>query len=337
MTLPVSAQPERLVRPYRPRARIAVAALTACATLLIGIDGAAAGPSGLPWRSGAACDHAEFARWRGRPLDVYLLFTPHRTWKGMLKHYRGSSYNQAGKSKGLASISMPMLPWESKGDFRQCAAGKFDGRFREFGQAIVAKGLGDAYIRLGWEAGNGSHPWHIGKQIDDYKQCWRRQARVLKSVSRRFKLEWTNARRGEQKWNILRAYPGDDVVDVIGTHNYDRYPNYPNEKAWDKYYNRKTQYGQPWGMGAWLKFARSRGKKLAISEWAVADGYGKSGSKDNAFYIKKMHELFRRNAKHIEYETYFNCTGGIGNGVYKIYPARFNPKAASAYRARWGR
>lgn len=325
--------PQAIGRTLRSRIWATTAAVTAGAMAVGG--SASAGPSGLPWQSGAGCSWTEFEEWRGRKMDVYLMFTPHQTWASMLKHYQGGTLNKLKSSAGTPTISMPMLPWESKGRFSDCAAGKFDSKFREFGQALVAKGQGDAYIRLGWEAGNGSHPWFVGSQLENYKKCWRREAQVLKSVSSRFKMEWANARRGEQKFDITKVYPGDDVVDVIGTHNYDRYPNYSNQGEWDENYNKKTPYGQPWGMGAWLSYAKSRGKKLAVSEWAVSDGYSNSGSVDNPFYIEKMNEFFRRNAGSIAYETYFNCTGGKGDGVYKIHPSSNNPRAAAKYKELW--
>jgi hypothetical protein len=298
---------------------------------------AQAGPSGLAWQSGAACSFTEFEAWRGRPLDVYLVFAPNTTWAEFVQFYRGGWLNRYGPMPGKVSMSMPLISRQSAGPnkFSECHNGKFDKHFRDAARAIVGKGLGDSYIRLGWEAGNGSWPWYIGSKIDAYKKCWRRIATVLKSVSPKFKLEWVNARRGEQPFDIRRAYPGDDVVDVIGAHNYDRYPNYPNQTAWDEAFYSVTEYGQPRGMGAWLNWAKSRGKKFSVSEWAISKGFGQSGSTDNAFYISKMNEFFRKNAAHIEYESYFNC--GEDLKYYQIHPTNKNPKAAWRYKQLFGK
>ena len=57
-------------------------------------------------------------------------------------------------------------------------------------------------------------------------------------------------------------YPGDDVVDLIGVHYYDTGPLKNTQAIWDKYYNITYNNG-PWGLGAWLKFARDHKKKIA--------------------------------------------------------------------------
>ena len=50
-----------------------------------------------------------------------------------------------------------------------------------------------------------------------------------------------------------RAYPGDDVVDIVGIHYYDN-PNYPRQSTqaeWDRQ-STMTYAGGPMGIATWV-------------------------------------------------------------------------------------
>jgi hypothetical protein len=66
--------------------------------------------------------------------------------------------------------------------------------------------------------------------------------------------------------SVADAYPGDDMVDIVGVDFYDMYPAYPDRAAWDAGF-RSTQNGGPRGLGTWLEFAKAHGKRLSVPEW----------------------------------------------------------------------
>ena len=113
----------------------------------------------------------------------------------------------------------------------------------------------------------------------------------------------------EAEWCPVRdpvLYPGGNWVDFIGHDRYDRYPTFKIQADWDKrYMEMDAKYGSPVGIGAWLAYAKSEGKKLSIAEWATANP-SEGGSGDNPFFIEKMLKFFKANAADIGYECYFN-------------------------------
>ena len=289
------------------------------------------GNSGLPWRSGASCA-AGFANWRGRPLDVATNWAPFTSWGAFENFFQRS----AGYANGLgatASIGLPMLTNESRGRFTDCAAGKFDSHYRGAATRLVAAGAGDAIIRVGWEANASWSPWSIGNQSAAYKACFARISGIFRGVSSGFKIEWPMIKKG-RVLPVTQAYPGDGVVDYVGISYYDRYPVNASQSVWNGQLN-VTQEGGPSGIGAWLHFAQSHGKKLSVPEWGVDDGYQQSDSGrgfDNPVYIQNMISFFRANAGSLAYESYFNCAKG-NPGSYVIYPSKYNPRASAAYLA----
>lgn len=296
--------------------------------------------SGLGWRSGATYADAAFSDWRGRPVDVVHSFIPHRTWDEMKKQLQGRLARYVDNAPQI-SVSLVLFPDSEVGvpadrprKHAACARGEFDSHFRRFGELLVQGGAGDAVVRIGHEpnAGSDNHPWSIdtAAEVDNYKACFRSEALALKSTAPRARIEWTSAKRGQWDFSVLDAYPGGDVVDIVGINSYDRGPQYVDQRTWDQIY-MKTRHGGPVGYGAWVQAARRLGKKLAVSEWGVWDWDGNGPvDGDNPFYIQKMYEFFKANAADIEYETYYNYTS-----KHQLYPNSPFPRSSNKYRQLW--
>ena len=194
-------------------------------------------------------------------------------------------------------------------------------------------------VRLGWEAniGSGVHPWGVdtADQVPAYVQCWRHAALALKTGGPRLNLEWTNAKKTQNKaLSVLAMYPGNDVVDLIGVHYYDTGPLKNTQTIWDKYYSM-TFNGGPWGLGTWLKFAQDHGKKLGVGEWGIKQLSGQtSAMADDPVYMDNMYKFFHNNADAIAYETYFN--GDTTSGGHKLCPSTVYPNAVAVYQNDWG-
>src|SRR4051794_2476325 len=177
--------------------------------------------SGLPWRSGATGDAFPcLAQLRGRALDAVTTFVPpNQGFAGMVSFTAGGYWRGQAKKAPLAVVSLPLLTTDTQGQFAQCAAGAFDGSFRQIGASLKAAGAQAVVVRLGWEAniGSDSHPWGVDgpDQVGDYVQCWRHAALALKAGGPGLNLEWTSAKKtANTALHVLDLYPGDDAVDL---------------------------------------------------------------------------------------------------------------------------
>jgi hypothetical protein len=295
--------------------------------------------SGLPWASGSNSGMDGLESLRGRRLDVRTMFFGYTSW-GTLA---GSSaaIGQTMARGGRLAIALGMLPRSHAGQHERCAAGGFDAEIRAVSNGIVRRGGHDAIIRLGWEANRvRGYPWAVTGDGSAYKECFRRWVSILRSVpGQDFVIDWNMAQAGTFP-HIDRMYPGDDVVDVIGVQQYDRCPPAANDAEWERTYWERKNTGSPVGLGPWLEYARSKGKRLSVPEWGVGGPRNVCGNPgfDNPFFIRKMYDFFRTNAESIAYEAYFNGDDGSGNdenGSHRLTPSHYNPKSAAAYRALW--
>lgn len=305
---------------------LAAAATKAAATK----SSAGSNPSGLPWKSGTQCYSDAFESFRGRKVDVSSLYLGRASWSGVLGNLRHSSVAKAAKRPGQAAIALAMLMQGQR--FSDCTAGKLDGTFKEIGQTLSPAHMNGTIVRLGWEANGTSYAWSIRDQAEPYKACFRRLVGILRKQAPNILIEWSMRKDNGASTGAHNLYPGNDVVDIIGTSFYDRYPSTNNQAQWDKAY-RETKQGGPKGIGTWLDFAKSKGKKLALAEWAVSDGEP-SSSKDNPFFVEKVWQFLKANSSNIAYEAYFNCTNSSAN-IYMIYPEKNNPQAAARYKQLW--
>ncbi len=295
--------------------------------------------AGLPWRSGATAGGFPcLADLRHRALDAVNVYLAPQTFTDMVTN-SGSWIPQYGTKAPLEVVSMALLPAQNKGQFSTCAAGAFDDYFRQVGANLQRSLALSVVVRLGWEAniGSGVHPWGVdtADQVPAYVQCWRHAALALKTGGPRLNLEWTNAKKTQNKaLSVLAMYPGNDVVDLIGVHYYDTGPLKNTQTIWDKYYSMTFNDG-PWGLGTWLKFAQDRGKKLGVGEWGIKQLSGQtSAMADDPVYMDNMYKFFHNNADAIAYETYFN--GDTTSGGHKLCPSTVYPNAVAVYQNDWG-
>jgi hypothetical protein len=295
------------------------------------------GRSGLSWASGASGGANDLERWRGRKLDVRTAFLAVR--QGWAELTQVSWIERWVTAGGYTSIAVGLLPASARGQLAQCANGDFDSHIRKIGTGLVAAGAGNAILRLGWEANRmGSFPWALGADPGPYKACFRRWVSVLRTVpGQLFTFDWNNGARGTLPYHVDQAYPGDDYVDVIGVQYYDRCPPALTQADWNKRYRSQNEAnGSPYGLGKWLAYARSKGKRLSVPEWGVAGpstACAKPGV-DNPLFIENMFRFFKANADSIAYEAYFN--GALPTGTHVIAPPTANPMSWAKYRSLWG-
>ncbi|MEK0084340.1 glycoside hydrolase family 26 protein [Benzoatithermus flavus] len=296
--------------------------------------------SGLPWMSGASSAGADFEAWRGRRLDVKTAFLAIRY--GWAELTQTSFIRPIVRAGYTPVIAAGMLPESARGQFVACANGAFDDHIRKIGRSLVAMGAGNAILRLGWEANRmGDFPWGVLGDGSGYKNCFRRWVQVLRSVTgQAFTFDFNMGARGNLPYSQDNIYPGAEYVDVIGTQRYDRCPAIRSDADWQAAYDVRQETGNPVGLGAWLAWAKAKGKRFSVPEWGVSDHHPSlhcpDNGFDNPFFIQKMFEFFRANAAVMAYESYFNGGGrAFPDGVYKIFPAYNNPRAAARYQQLW--
>ena len=295
--------------------------------------------SSLSWRSGATYGGFDcLKQLRNRALDALNVYLAPATFPDMVRN-SGAWVQRYGSKAPLLVVSMALVPQANKGQFAQCGNGAFDSYFRQIGANLTKSLAKSIVVRLGWEAniGSDSHPWGVDSdsQIPAYKACFRHAAQALKAGGSRLNIEWTNSKKTSNKaLHVLDMYPGDDVVDLFGTHYYDAWPLKNTQQIWDQYYNLSYNDG-PWGIGAWLAEARKHHKKLGVGEWGIRRLPGQSAAQaDDPVYMDNMYRFFRNNAADIAYETYFDGNTGVGSS--SICPGNQFPKAAAMYGHDWG-
>ncbi|MBL8158959.1 glycosidase [Candidatus Saccharibacteria bacterium] len=280
------------------------------------------------WSSGATSEAlADFATWRGRLLDNSGTWPNRETWAII------SNPDIYGAVSALAGyeqiwIGAAMLPEQETASFAQCATGAYDQYFKTYGTNLTRINRGNAIIRLGWEANGDWYAWSIRDDVENYKACFRRQVAAIRSTAPGVRIDWNMNKESKMARSVAEAYPGDDVVDIIGVDFYDNWPAYPDKAAWDADF-MSQQNGGPRGLGAWLAFAKAHGKKFSVPEWGLNNGTG--GGTDNPYFMQAMYGFFAEHASDLAYETYFNL---MAPG-FIIYPAGVNPAGAAEYARLW--
>ncbi len=263
-------------------------------------------------------DILQFETWLGRKVDGVLGYTGNASWAD----YDGSVGWAIGNWSGLdrrVFWSVPLIP---KGaTLEEAARGDYTDHYQA-AAAQLAKWRPKErvlYLRTGWEFNGDWMPWSAIKNPKAFAGAFRQFVKVFRAASSRFRFEW-NVNCGTTSMNPEDAYPGDDVVDLIGMDFYWQTEWDPKEPipAWENAVNR--QYGLKWHQ----TFAKAHGKPTAYSEWGVRG--------DNASpYVERAKAWFEQH--HVVYQTYWNSNadypGQLSQGQY--------PAAGETYRARFGK
>lgn len=289
--------------------------------------------SGLPWLSGGYSDVAGLVRLRGgKPLDVVTKFTGRSRWSDLERF--GSPYVSGSLSRervGAFHVSYPLFPDQESPKrngasvWKAAAAGRYD-RYHDNAARSIAGTRQRIILRIGWEWNLTWSAWSCTDTslAPHYIGYFRRVVDRFRARLPNVVIDWNSNRDGRTNGGVEKFYPGDDWVDFIGIDAYDWWPKMTSQAAWNGEYN-KLYNGGPRGIGSWLAFAKSRGKKLSVGEWGVIRGPSAGGG-DNPLYISLMLSFFRQNAAHIGYEAYFNKDVPPLN-----HHLADNPKAAAAY------
>jgi hypothetical protein len=291
--------------------RSRLTAAGAAAAVLVALTGSAALAHNAGWKSGARNNDAAtgFAGWRGTGLEVVSGWIDWRNgWSGMQSYASGRNPRTLRSKSSNVSFGHGLFP--SGGSLAACASGEYDDEQREVARRLANNGVGDAEIRLGWEANGDWFPWSAaGKPAEQWKACFTSVAQAMKSEAGGLRIAWSMGKKG--RIDVRTIWPdGAPITNVCLSHYDDAQDRFGNE----------AYEGGPWGLEAWADFARGKGKKFCLGEWGV----GRAG--DNPQYIQDMHDFLERNAGTIAHEAYFNA------GDNRLYPVGPNPRSSALYQ-----
>ena len=212
------------------------------------------------------------------------------------------SAQQYGGSGYTLSLGVPIIPTDSSGaavgTLAQGATGAFNSYYVTLAQTLVAGGLSNAYLRLGWEFDGSWMPWAATTPSAEasFASYFQQIVTAMRSVSgEQFRFVW-NPDAGaftQSGYSVAAAYPGNAYVDVIGLDAYDQSWAVPQTPA-----NAWASTDLP-ALTAAQQFASSNGKPLAFGEWGVAirsDGHGLG---DDPYFVNQMVSWMQRQQRHL--------------------------------------
>ncbi|MFE0456826.1 glycoside hydrolase family 26 protein [Streptomyces sp. NPDC058914] len=315
--------------------RVLVVALVTLAALLtgpacvpLGGQGETPPPAGPPafgayvgYDSTAVRRISELDGWVGKATPrVGRAFLPGDRWSriegepGHLDHW--AQWRKGHKDRMLV-LNVPMLARNEahlsdayvRQELARGARGEYDEHFRVLARRLVALGVPDTVLVLGWEMNGITYTHRCGPDPATWKRYWTRIVQTMRAVrGQRFRFEFT-PNRGRDAIPWTHCYPGDAYVDVIGMDAYDQPEGMPFEE----------QVHEPYGLAAHVRFAKKHGKPIAYPEW----GLFRNG--DNPEYVRGMLNWFARHRP-----LYQTISDYCPHGVWQC---RDNPRSSSVYRS----
>lgn len=307
-------------------------------------------------RARTVADFNAFNAWLGSPADLVLQFCEGSngatTWAQNLAIMQQMAIDWAGVNVQHefafpgCSTTQPMS---------DTVAGVYDGIIRQMCEIMVQMmPTGRIRFRLPWEANNPTaYPWSwfaSGNSTAIYKAACRRIVEIARSVSSRFwfgyvPLPSTLGPDGTTVVNFEDGYPGNDVVDYLGT---DFYYDATTELAGGTHIQRyRGKWNAQYGPAAILAFANANGKEFNLCELGI--------NADAPDYLEALYSEIRQ-IPNLGWHTYFDVNVNQGqfkcklsdgskpasevvfrrnNGPLSILtPAAFNAPTGSAFSAK---
>jgi beta-mannanase len=355
-------------------------------------DGWASGVYPGPCKNNSAQDRTDyvnelkaFAAWRGQPIQFTMQFAP---YTGVTNWLTTDQPNALFKCAVYVRqqlhvpmmFAVPMLPLYDTEDQNAVladtpaptlaggAAGDYDQYWKTLAENLVAKGLGDTILRIGWEFNGNWFRWSAGPPAANCAACavdgpanwtkyWQNIVNTMRSVpGQSFKFDYsvalgsTYANPGDT--GVDPVYPGDKYVDTISVSMYDQQYGHPactstgvpagciSEKVrWD------NLVSETYGLNWLASFSKKRGKPVGFSEWALASttSFNDGGGGDDAAFMKDFHTWLT--GHNVAYEDYFDkdhqgniqsltTNSPVGNLAKDVDSINF-PLAENEYQTLW--
>jgi hypothetical protein len=264
-----------------------------------------------------------FERWLGSTMTVGRTYLPGDAWpeiEGPRQMLAAWTRWKAADPRRMLVLNVPMMT-PNEADLpkpvlasllRAGAKGTFDRHYRTLGRHLVSLNAGDTIVVLGWEMNGEAYGGRCAPEPGAWKAYWRRIVRTMRAVpGARFRFDFAPT-RGLDAIPWTDCYPGDDVVDIIGSDSYDQ----PAGKSFQDFVN------EPYGLRAQADFAAAHGKPISFPEW------GLFRNSDNPEYVRGMHDWIMSHDV-----VYQSVTDYCPHGVWSCGG---NPRSSAAYRELFG-
>ncbi|WP_243713099.1 glycosyl hydrolase [Actinomadura sp. 6K520] len=264
-----------------------------------------------------------FQRWLGSTVTVGRTYLPSNDWadiEGPPRMLGAWARWKAADPRRMLVVNVPMITPNEAGLpapvvrslLRGGAAGAFDGHYRTLAGRLASAGAGDSIIVLGWEMNGTTYNGICAPDPAAWKAYWRRIVTAMRAVpGARFRFDFAPT-RGRDAIPWTECYPGDDVVDIIGSDSYDQ----PAGESFEDFVN------EPYGLRAQAEFAAAHGKPISFPEW------GLFRNSDNPEYIQGMHDWIMSHDV-----VYQSITDYCPHGVWTCGR---NPRSSHVYRELFG-
>jgi hypothetical protein len=274
-------------------------------------------------------DEARLSRWLdGARVRVGHTYLPGNYWsdiEGSPSLLGGWAAWRDAAADRMVVVGVPLLPDNEGGVgddevrrlLRQGASGANDAHFATLARRLVALGLPDAVLTLGWEMNGTTYTSRCGPDPAAWKAYWRTVVGAMREVpGQRFRFDF-DPTRGADAHPWTDCYPGDDVTDVIGMDSYDMARSDPDATAdFDSYIN------EPYGLLAQVRFAARHHKPVSYPEWGM---YNRG---DDPVYVRRMLEWMGTHDT-----LYQTVTDYCPHGVWQC-PS--NPRSSRVFRRMLG-
>ena len=267
-----------------------------------------------------------FERWLGREVDRLHDGLAQDSWAAMVGTASYVTTCWQGVAKEM-TLTLPMLPKDGS-TITDGAQGKFDKQFHEIATVLVARGYGNAIIRIGPEFNAPWFQWSANAQPDAWVAYWRRIVTAMRGVpNARFRFDWCPI-LGVGVKSPLPAYPGDSYVDFVGAdvYNVNWDPRVVTaEQRWKAL--QETSFGLQWHS----RFAAEHGKPMTYPEWGTGTRPDGHGGGDDSLFVERMAGWIRAN--NVAYHLYWDFPAADYNA--KLSDGS-KPAAAAAFLKAFG-
>ena len=252
----------------------------------------------------------DFSNWLGKPVMYRVTFVDGTSWSTISSPYFLSTATKpwlASNPNRHEIITVPLMPNSgNQAMLAQIAAGDYDSYYKTLAKYLATKTGAPQriIIRLGWELNGKWYPWSAVGHAAEYKAAYRHVVQVMRSQCNVLHFEWNLAWGANPKFDWTTAYPGDDVVDVMGMDAYDQY-----NSGWSNMLNAYE------GLAFFRNFAHKHGKPEAYTEWADSIQPSPAGRGDDTAYVQGMYDWLQAGGANVMYAGYWNTPSGGPNGV----------------------
>ncbi len=203
--------------------------------------------------------------------------------------------------------SMPMIIHGTT--FADCYNGTYDSSYTIFAQTVLSADP-EAVIRTGHEMNGNWYDWSMDGPAGtaaEFAKCYAHIATVMRAVSPKFKMDWNPGAGMWAGMDSVRAYPGDEFVDIIGLDQYEdsQWTKGTPDERWNQFLDDAGR-----GLTFWADFAKTHKKMLAFDEWA--------SNYDDGTHIQHMAEWMKANGN-VHHQMYWNSESAF-SGSFSTHP-----------------